>query len=127
MEFSVVSPAVMTVGPFVAIATIVCPFPSSTLLPTPLFSLPLLSATVIVCSGRQLLPPLLPTPSLVIAELVDALSEDLSDKLSLTRDTQHVIELVSKVNLLDLPHHRMDPITPIELKEQVDDLSLENK
>jgi len=40
-------------------------------------------------------------------------------------DTQHAIELVSG-GLPDLPQHRMDPIIPIELKEQVDELSLEN-
>ena len=42
------------------------------------------------------------------------------------RETQHAIELVSGLGLLDSPHHRMDLINPIELKEQVDNLSVEN-
>ena len=50
-----------------------------------------------------------------------------SGKLPLTRDTQHAIELVSRASLFDLPHYRMNPITHIELKKQVDELSLENK
>ena len=60
-------------------------------------------------------------------ELVDVLFEDLPGKLSPTRDTPRAIELISGASLPDLSHHRMDPITPIELKEQVDELSLENK
>ena len=62
----------------------------------------------------------------MITELVNVLSEDLTGKLPLTRDTQHAIELVLGASLPDLPHHRMDPITSIELKEQVDGFSLEN-
>ena len=87
----------------------------------------LLTFTVIVCSGHQPLSPLLLTLSPVITELVDVLSEDLPSKLPPTHDTQHAIELVSRASLPDLPHHRMDPITPIELNEQVDELLLEKK
>ena len=43
------------------------------------------------------------------------------------RDTEHAIELVSGASLPDLPCHRMDSITPVKLKEQVNELSLENK
>ena len=49
-----------------------------------------------------------------------------AEKLLLVRDTQYIIELVSRASLLDLPHYMIDPIIPIKLKEQVDGLSLEN-
>ena len=99
-EFSVVPPAAMAIVLFVATITIIHLFLSLTLLPA---------------------------PSPVITELVDVPSEDLPGKLPLSRDTQHTIELVSGVNLLDLPHHKMDRITPIKLNEQVDQLSLKNE
>ena len=63
----------------------------------------------------------------MITELIDVLSKDLSGKLLPTHDTQHAIKLVSGASLSDLPHHRMDPITLIERKEQVDDLPLEKR
>ena len=51
--------------------------PLPLLLPTPPSPLYLLSTpTVIVCSDRQHLPPLLPTPTPMITELVDVLSEE---------------------------------------------------
>jgi len=52
--------------------------PLPPLLPTSPSSLPLLlTPTVIVCSGHQHLPPLLLTPTPMITELVDVLSEEL--------------------------------------------------
>jgi len=52
------------------------------------------------------------------------LSEDLPGKLSLTHVIQHVIDLTPGASLPDLPHHKMDPTMHIELKGQVDKLSL---
>jgi len=43
----------------------------------------------------------------------------------LTRDIQHAIELITRANLPDLPHSRLDPTQQIELKEQINELSLE--
>jgi len=60
-------------------------------------------------------------------ELVDVLSEDLPGKLPPAHDTQQAIKLVSRDSLPDLPQHRMNPIAPIKLKEQVDELVLKNK
>ena len=51
--------------------------------------------------------------------------EDLPDKLLLTRDIQHAIELIPGANLPDLSHSRLDPTKQTELKGQVDELSLE--
>ena len=60
-------------------------------------------------------------------ELVEVLSENLPIKLPPTRDTQHATDLAPRDSLPSLPHYKMDLITPIELKEQVNELSLENK
>ena len=60
-------------------------------------------------------------------EFDDVLSKDLSDKLPLTHDIQHAVDLTSGVSLPDLLHHRIDPTMHIELKRQVDELSLEIK
>ena len=69
----------------------------------------------------------LPEVNPIIKESITVFSEDLPNKLLLTCDIQHAIELIPGANLPDLPHSRMDPIAPIELKEQVNKLSLENK
>ena len=66
----------------------------------------------------------LPEVNPIVTESV-VFSEDLPDKLLLTRDIQHVIELISGANLPDLPHPRLDPTKQIEFKGQVDELSLE--
>ena len=58
-------------------------------------------------------------------ELVKVLSENLPDKLPPTRDTQQATDFAPRASLPSLPHYRMDPITPIELKKQVNELSLE--
>ena len=71
--------------------------------------------------------PNFPEVNPVVTEFVAVFSEDLPDKLLLTHDTQHVIELVSEASLSGLPHPRLDPTKQIELKKQVDELSLENK
>ena len=42
-------------------------------------------------------------------------------------DIQDVIDLTPGTGLPDLPHHMMDPTMHIELKGQVDKLSLEIK
>jgi len=64
------------------------PEPLPPLLQTQPSSLPLLSTpTVIVYFDRRLLPPLLLTPSPVIAELIEVLSEDLPIKPPLMRET----------------------------------------
>ena len=122
-EFIVVSPAATTIVLFVVVAAVVCSlFFDSTVDTT-------FSAFFTVGSCHCLL--WLATSFSYIAdpltELVDVLSEDLLGKLLAARDIQHAIELVSGASLLDLPHHMMDPITPIKLNEQVNELSLEDK
>ena len=120
-EFSFVSPAATAIVLFIATATVIRPFPSSDLLLKSPSPLSLLSThIVIVWSGCQ--PPLLLTPSPVITEFVAVFSEDLSDKLSLTRDIQHAIEIVSGASLSDLPHYKIDHVKHIELERQVDEL-----
>ena len=101
-EFSVASPAFMTIVPFVATTTIIRPFSSPALLLTQhsLLSL-LLTSTVIVCLVVNV-SPLLPTHSSMIMELIDVLSEDLPGKLPLMHDTQQAIELVLRLSLPDL-------------------------
>jgi len=68
----------------------------------------------------------LPEVTLIITKSV-VFSEGLSDKLPLTRDIQHAIELVPGANLPNLPHPRLDPTKQTKLKRQVDELSLEVK
>ena len=60
----------------------------------------------------------------VITEIVEVLHEDLPDRLQLMHDIQHVIDLTPGASLPDLSHHRIDPTMHIELKRQVDELSL---
>jgi len=67
----------------------------------------------------------LPEVNPIVKESIAVFSENLPDKLLLTRDIQHAIELFTGANLPDLPHSRLDPIKQIELKGQVDELSLE--
>jgi len=160
--------------------------PLPLLLSTPPSPLSLLSThTVIVCSGHQHLPTLLPTPTPMITELIDVLCEEpicpveesedsnldekitgdnleesntssslevvpditeftdvsskdsalnlpevnpivkesitvffknLPDKLLLTRDIQHAVELIPRANLPNLPHSTLDPTKQNELK-----------
>jgi len=61
----------------------------------------------------------------VIMGIAEVLHEGLLDKLPPTHDIQHAIDLVPEASLSHLPHHRMDPLMHIELKGQVDELSLE--
>ena len=61
----------------------------------------------------------------VIAGNVKVPHENLPDKLPPTRDIQHVINLTPRASLPDLRHHMVDPTMHIELKGQVDKLSLE--
>ena len=63
-----------------------------------------------------------PEVTLVIKKSSDVFLEDFSDKLSLIRDTQHAIDLVSRASLLKLSHYRMNFIEHAELKRQVDEL-----
>ena len=62
-----------------------------------------------------------------LTHVIIGIVQDLSNKLPLMRDIQHTIDLVPRVSLPDLPHHRMDPTIYFELKRQVDKLSLEIK
>jgi len=71
--------------------------------------------------------PISPKIIHVITEIAEVFHEDHPDKLSPTRDIQHIIDLILGTSLSDLPHHRMDPTMHIELKCQVDKLSLEVK
>ena len=59
----------------------------------------------------------------IVKESIVVFSEEPPDKLLLTYDIQHVIELIPGANLPDLPHSRLNPTKQIEL--QVDELSLE--
>ena len=68
--------------------------------------------------------PIFPKLIHVIAEIVEVLHEDLPDRLQLMHDIQHVIDLTPGASLPDLSHHRIDPTMHIELKRQVDELSL---
>ena len=61
----------------------------------------------------------------MITGIAEVLYEALPDKLPSTRNIQHAIDLVLRVSLPNLPHHRMNPLMHIELKRQVDELSLE--
>ena len=61
----------------------------------------------------------------VITGIAGVLHEALPDRLQPMRDIQHVINLTPGASLPDLPHYRIDPIMHIELKRQVDELSLE--
>ena len=69
----------------------------------------------------------LPEVTPVIMEFDDVLSEDLSNKLPPTHDIQHVVDLIPGASLPDLSYHRIDHIMHIELKRQVDELSLKIK
>ena len=60
-------------------------------------------------------------------ECDDILSKDLSDKLPPMHNIQHVIDLTPGASLSDLPQHGMDLIMHIEIKWQVNELSLEVK
>ena len=60
-------------------------------------------------------------------EFDDVLSEDLPSKLPLTRDIQHIIDLISGASLPDLPHPKLNPTEQTECERQVDELSLEVK
>jgi len=62
----------------------------------------------------------------VIAGITEVLHEDLPDKLP-PCDIQHAIDLTPGASPPNLPYHRMDPTMHIELKGQVDKLSLEIK
>ena len=53
----------------------------------------------------------------MITELVDVLSEDFPGKLPLVLDIQYAVELVSGASLLSLPHHSIEHIKHIELKQ----------
>ena len=59
-------------------------------------------------------------------KLDDVLSKDLR-KLPLTRDIQHVVDLILGDSRPDLPHLRLNPIEKTEFERQVDELSLEGK
>ena len=63
----------------------------------------------------------------VITIIAKVLREDLLNRLPPPRDIQYVIDLTPRVSLPVLPHHKIDPIMHIELKRQVDELSLEIK
>jgi len=69
----------------------------------------------------------LPKVTHVTMEFNDVLSKDPSDKLPPTHNIQHVIDLTPGASLPDLLHHRIDLTMHIELKRQVDKLSLEIK
>jgi len=69
----------------------------------------------------------LPEVTPVTMEFNDVLSKNLSDKLPLTHDIQHAVDLTSGASLPDLVHHTIDPTMHIELKRQVDGLSQEIK
>ena len=58
----------------------------------------------------------LPEVNPIVKESIAVFSEDLSDKLLLTRDIQHAIELIPGANLPDLPHSRLDLTKQTELK-----------
>jgi len=60
----------------------------------------------------------------VIIGIAEVLHEDLPDRLQSMRDIQHAIDLTPGASLPDLPHHKIDPTMHIELKRQVDKLSL---
>ena len=70
-----------------------------------------------------------PEVTLVITEDDDVFFEELPGMLSPKRDIQHANESTAGASLLDLPHYRKDPTmnTIHELKEQVNDLSLDVK
>jgi len=55
----------------------------------------------------------------IVIEFAAVFSEDIPDKLPLTHDIQHVIELISWVNFSELTHPRLDPTKQTELKGQV--------
>ena len=57
----------------------------------------------------------------MITGIAEVLREDLSDRVPLMRDIQHVIDLTPRASLPNLPHHRMDPTV------HIDKLSLEIK
>ena len=63
----------------------------------------------------------------MITGSAEVLHEDFPDRLQPMRDIQHVIDLTPGASLPDLPHHRIDPTMHIELKGQVDELSLNVK
>ena len=50
----------------------------------------------------------LPEVNPIVTESVAVFSKDLPDKLLLTHDIQHVIELIPGANFSDLPHPRSD-------------------
>ena len=64
----------------------------------------------------------LPKVNPIVTESVAVFSKNLLDKLLLTRDIQHAIELIPGANLPDLPHFRLNPTKQIDLKWQVDKL-----
>ena len=63
----------------------------------------------------------------VTTELDDVLSEDLLHKLPMTRDIQHIVDLILGASLPDLPHPRLNLTEKTEFEKQVDELSLEGK
>ena len=56
----------------------------------------------------------------IFEEFSDVLPKDLP--VSLMKDTQHAVDLVSGTTLSNLPHYRMNLVEHAELKGQVDEL-----
>ena len=50
-----------------------------------------------------------------------------TSKLPLTHDIWHVVDLIPRASLPDLPHSRLNPTEQTECEKQVDELSLEVK
>ena len=60
-----------------------------------------------------------------LTHMIMGIAKDFLYRIPPMRDIQHTIDLVPRVSHPDLPHHRMDSTMYIELKRQVDELSLE--
>ena len=71
-------------------------------------------AQIIILVAREVakesLETILPEVALITINFADVFSKDLPDQLSLMRNIQHAINLVSGATLANLPHYRMNPM-----------------
>ena len=58
----------------------------------------------------------------ILKEFFEILPKDLLGELSSMRDIRHAIDLVPGATLLNLPHHRMNPIEHAELQWHAEEL-----